>query len=60
VDGRLFLSGVDRGVARQLRESGWLGDEQLIETIQATDIVGESSLVAYDRAEAWLAGQRGG
>jgi hypothetical protein len=36
-----------------------LNSEELIETIQATDIVGESSLLAYDRAEAWLAGQQG-
>lgn len=56
---RLFLSGVDPDVARQLRESGWLGDEELIDTIPATDILGESSLLAYDRAEAWL-GREGG
>jgi sulfate permease, SulP family len=59
VGGRLFLSGVDPVVARQLRESGWMGDEELIETIEATEIVGESSLLAYDRAEAWLAEQEG-
>ena len=46
-------------MARQLRESGWMGDEELIETIEATEIVGESSLLAYDRAQAWLAEQEG-
>jgi SulP family sulfate permease len=57
--GRLFLSGVDPHVAQQLRESGWLGDDQSIEIVTASAVVGESSLLAYDRAEAWLTRRRG-
>lgn len=59
VGGRLYLSGVDPHVAQQLRDSGWLGDERSIEIVPAGDVVGESSLLAYHRADAWLARRDG-
>ena len=56
VGGRLFLSGIDPGVLRQLRSNRTVEESGHVEIFEATERVGESSLAAYRAAEAWLAG----
>ena len=56
VGGRLFLSGIDPGVLRQLRSNRTVEASGDVEIFEATDRIGESSFAAYRAAEAWLAG----
>ena len=48
--GRLFLSGVDPSLARQLHSA-----RAEIQAFPATDVLGESTLAAYDAAATWAA-----
>lgn len=50
---RLFLSGVDPGLLEQFTRAGGPGAER-ITVMAATDVIGESSRAAYDRATAWV------
>lgn len=58
VEGRLFLSGVDLALVEQLKRAGHLPEGGPIEIVEATPLLGESSLAAYHRAEAWMGGHR--
>jgi SulP family sulfate permease len=51
--GRLFLSGVDPSLLEQFTRAGGPGAER-ITVIAATDVIGESSRAAYERASAWI------
>jgi sulfate permease, SulP family len=51
--GRLFLSGVDPSLLEQFTRAGGPGAER-ITVMAATDVIGESSRAAYDRASAWV------
>jgi SulP family sulfate permease len=55
--GRFFLSGLDPAALAQLRRNATVDTAALVDVFVATDRVGESSLVAYDAARAWLAEQ---
>ena len=55
VGGRLFLSGVDHDLAEQLRSTGFLTTAHPVEWVEATEILGESTNAAAERAAAWLA-----
>ena len=48
--GRLFLSGVDPSLARRLHSA-----RAEIQAFPATDVLGESTLAAYDAAATWAA-----
>ena len=52
--GRLYLSGVSHELAEQMRAARVVGHVGL-HIVEATSVIGESSLEAYDRAAAWLA-----
>ena len=58
VEGRLFLSGVDPALVEQLERAGHLPEGGPLEIVEATPLVGESSLAAYHRAQAWMGGHR--
>ncbi len=51
---RLILSGVDESLLEQFTRAGGPGAER-ITLMAATDVIGESSRAAYDRATAWIA-----
>ncbi|MGZ4150321.1 MAG: SulP family inorganic anion transporter [Actinomycetota bacterium] len=53
--GRLYLSGVDPGVAEHLRRTHNLEAIGSVELVPATDVLGESSRDAYARARAFVA-----
>jgi SulP family sulfate permease len=55
VGGRLFISGIDPGVLRQLRRNQTVHAAGEVETFEATETIGESSMDAYTAALAWLA-----
>ena len=52
--GRLYLSGVSHELAEQMRAARVVGHAGL-HIVEATPVIGESSLEAYHRAAAWLA-----
>jgi sulfate permease, SulP family len=52
--GRLFLSGVDPGLFRQLQRARRVDVEGRVHVFEATRVVGESSAEAYRQAQAWL------
>ena len=52
VDGRLYLSGLDPGVAERLRHTGRL--EGPVRIFEATPLVGESTETARHAAQTWL------
>jgi hypothetical protein len=56
VDGRLFLSGVDLAIAEKLQTEGSMEALGGVEIETATEVLGESSRAAYDRAREWTAG----
>ncbi len=56
--GRLFLSGVDASLVDQLERAGHIHRGGPLEVVEATPLLGESSLAAFRRAEAWLSGHR--
>lgn len=55
--GRLYLSGVSHELAEQMRGAHVVEHTEGLHIVEATPVVGESSLEAYDRATAWLAGR---
>ena len=57
-DGRLYLSGLDHGVAEQLQRTGHVDGP--VRVFEATPVVGESTHSAYLDAEAWLVTGDGG
>jgi SulP family sulfate permease len=59
VDGRLFLSGVDPAIAEKIRRSDSLEVLHRVEIETATDVLGESSRAAYQRAQDWTVGDSG-
>jgi sulfate permease, SulP family len=52
--GRLFLSGVDPGLFRQLQRARRVDVDGRVHVFEATRVVGESSAEAYRQAQAWL------
>jgi sulfate permease, SulP family len=54
VDGRLYLSGVQPGLAQQLRDAGKLDFEREVWLTPAQEIVGSSTRDAVAQANAWL------
>jgi sulfate permease, SulP family len=52
--GRMYLSGIDSGVADMLRETHELEALGPVEMVPATNVLGASSREAYERARAWL------
>jgi len=60
VDGRLFLSGVDPAIAEEIQRGDSMEVLHRVEIETATDVLGESSRAAYERAQEWTAGTSGG
>lgn len=58
VGGRLYLSGVDKEVGRQLRRAGKLDLDRAVHLIPADDIFGASTEQAMAHASAWLGSTR--
>lgn len=57
VGGRLFLSGVDRGLLAQLQRTQKVDVDGRVHVFEATTVVGESSSEAHRQAQAWLEGR---
>ncbi len=55
--GRLYLSGVSHELAEQMRAAHVVEHTEGLHIVEATPVIGESSLEAFDRATAWLAGR---
>jgi SulP family sulfate permease len=53
--GRLYLTGVDPAVLRQLRRNRTVEQVDGVRIFEATEVVGESSLEGYHAARRWLA-----
>ena len=53
--GRLYLSGVDPALVRQIQRNRKVERVAGVRIFEADDIVGESSLRAYHAASRWLA-----
>ncbi|HKO56984.1 MAG TPA: STAS domain-containing protein, partial [Thermoanaerobaculia bacterium] len=60
VEGRLYLSGVHREVARQLRRAGKLDLDEGVQIVPAEQVLGESTKRAVATASAWLHDTRTG
>ena len=58
VGGRLYLSGVDEEVSRQLRRAGKLDLDRAVHLVPADDIFGVSTEQAIAHASAWLGSTR--
>ena len=58
VGGRLYLSGVDEEVGRQLRRAGKLDLDRAVHLVHAEDIFGASTEQAVAHASAWLGSTR--
>jgi SulP family sulfate permease len=54
VGGRLYLSGVEKEVAKQLRRAGKLDLDQAVHLIPADEVFGVSTREAVKHASAWL------
>ena len=54
VDGKLYLTGVNEKVHRQLNRSNKLHLTGPVELYKATAVLGESTRAARDDAQAWL------
>jgi SulP family sulfate permease len=52
VDGRLYLSGLDPSMTERLRHTGRL--DGLVQTFEATPLIGESTEAARHAAQTWL------
>ena len=52
--GRLYLSGVDPAVLRQIRRNRTVEQVDGVRIFAATDVVGESSLEGHHAAQRWL------
>lgn len=55
--GRLYLSGVSPELAEQMRAARVVEHTEGLHIVEATPVLGESSLEAYDQATSWLAGR---
>ena len=53
--GRLYLSGVSAELAKQMRAAHVVERTEGLHIVEATAVIGESSLEAYDEATTWLA-----
>jgi SulP family sulfate permease len=53
--GRLYLSGADPVLATQFRRTGRIRPDGSLHILEATPIIGESTMQAFADAEAWLA-----
>jgi SulP family sulfate permease len=53
--GRLYLTGVDPKVLRQLHRNRTVDKVGGVEIFEASDVIGESSLEGYHAAQRWLA-----
>jgi sulfate permease, SulP family len=60
VGGRLYLSGVDHGLAELLRRTDRVDVSGPISVFEATELVGESTEHALHEAETWAVGHRRG
>jgi SulP family sulfate permease len=58
--GRLYLSGVDPRVVADMHRAGRVRADGPVRTFEATEIVGESSRLAIEDAEAWLVREHAG
>ena len=58
VDGRLYLSGVDKEVGEQLRRAGKLDLDRAVYLVHADPIFGASTEQAVAHAGAWLGSTR--
>ena len=59
VGGRLYLSGVDHGLADLLRRTDRVDVSGPVRVFEATELVGESTAKALNEAETWAVGHRG-
>jgi SulP family sulfate permease len=59
VGGRLYLSGVDHGLAELLRRTDRVDVSGPVRVFEATELVGESTAKALNEAETWAVGHRG-
>jgi SulP family sulfate permease len=59
VGGRLYLSGVDHGLAEILRRTDRVDVSGPVSVFEATELVGESTGHALHEAETWAVGHRG-
>jgi SulP family sulfate permease len=53
VGGRLYLSGLDHAAAERLRKAGRIGVDGPVRGYEASELVGESTQLAYLDAETW-------
>jgi len=58
VGGRLYLSGIDKEVGKQLRRAGKLDLDRIVHLIPAEDVFGASTERAVSHASAWLGSTR--
>ena len=58
VGGRLYLSGVDEDVSRQLRRAGKLDLDKVVHLVLADDVIGASTEQAWTHASSWLGSTR--
>ena len=56
LDGRLYLSGVDPRVAESFQRAGHLDEDGPLQLMTATSRLGASTEMAFDKAQAWIAG----
>ena len=54
VGGKLYLSGVDAATKRQMLRNGTLERTGMVEVFEASPVLGEASLAAYQAAMAWV------
>ena len=59
VGGRLYLSGVDHGLADLLRRTDRVDVSGPVRVFEASELVGESTAKALNEAETWAVGHRG-
>ena len=59
VGGRLYLSGVDHGLAELLRRTDRVDVSGPVQVFEASELVGESTAKALNEAETWAVGHRG-
>ena len=60
VGGRLYLSGVDAELGKQLQRSGKLDLDEAVHLVPADSVVGASTAQAWTLANAWLGGAHAG
>jgi sulfate permease, SulP family len=54
VGGRLYVSGIDPALHRQMRRNKTVERAGDVQIYEASDLIGESSLEAYQAAQAWV------